>query len=50
MPRDSDKDKEARDHTDRVSMTITSKEIEAGKIALFLGEWHAYNIIKTLYD
>jgi hypothetical protein len=43
-------DKEARDHTDGVSMTITNQEIEAGKITLFLGEWHAYNIKKTLYD
>ena len=50
MPHDSDKDMEARDHTDGVSMTITNKEIEAGEITLFLGEWHAYNIKKTLYD
>jgi hypothetical protein len=42
--------KEARDHTDGVSMTITNKGVEAGKITLFLGEWYAYTIKKELYD
>ncbi|KAH7111046.1 hypothetical protein B0J11DRAFT_198741 [Dendryphion nanum] len=43
-------EKEVRDHTDGISMAISNRENEGGKITLFLGEWHAFIIKKKLYD
>ncbi|KAI0435569.1 hypothetical protein F4803DRAFT_309017 [Xylaria telfairii] len=43
-------EKEVRDQTDGVSMTISNQEREGAKITLFLGEWHAFNLKKKLYD
>ncbi|KAH8704293.1 hypothetical protein GQ44DRAFT_716923 [Phaeosphaeriaceae sp. PMI808] len=42
-------EREARGRTDGVSMTISNREKEGGKITLFMGEWHAFNIKKKLY-
>jgi hypothetical protein len=42
-------EKEARDQTDAVSMAITNKDCEAGRITLFLGEYYAYNFRDKLY-
>jgi hypothetical protein len=42
--------REVRVYTDGVSMTISNREEEAGRITLFLGEWHAFNIRNHLYS
>jgi hypothetical protein len=42
-------EKEGRDQTDAVSMTITHQDCEAGRITVFLGEFDAYNFRQKLY-
>lgn len=42
-------EQEVREYTDGVSMTISNQEKESGKLNLFLGEWHAFNIKQKLY-
>lgn len=43
-------EKEARDKTDGVSMAMTHKDSEDGRLTLYLGEFAAYNIRKELYE
>jgi hypothetical protein len=40
---------QVRDDTDGVSMTISSQGKEGGKIAIFLGDWHAFALKTRLY-
>jgi len=42
--------KELRANTDGISMTISHDEQEAGRITLFLGDWHANLIKERLYN
>ncbi|KAF2257940.1 hypothetical protein CC78DRAFT_527107 [Lojkania enalia] len=42
--------REVRAHTDGVSMTISNQETDGGRITLFLGAWHAFNIKEKLYS
>ncbi|RYP59464.1 hypothetical protein DL771_010891 [Monosporascus sp. 5C6A] len=43
-------EKEERDRTDGVSMTISNQAMEGAKITVYLGEWRAANLKKKLYD
>ena len=43
-------EREVRERTDGVSMTITNRVDEDGLITLYLGEWHAFSIKDRLFN